>query len=77
MAAVEQIEILTDGASAIYGTDAIAGVINITLKKNFEDLEIRAKAERPTLEGGDPTDANDWANLSWTGRVLKQGGAGG
>lgn len=36
MAAVERIEILTDGASAIYGTDAIAGVVNIILKKDFE-----------------------------------------
>jgi iron complex outermembrane receptor protein len=37
-AAVEQVEVLKDGASAIYGSDAIAGVVNIKLKKNFEGL---------------------------------------
>ncbi len=39
MAAVERIEILTDGASSTYGSDAIAGVVNIILKKNYEGLE--------------------------------------
>jgi iron complex outermembrane receptor protein len=39
MAAVERIEILTDGASAVYGSDAIAGVINIIIKKEFEGVE--------------------------------------
>jgi iron complex outermembrane recepter protein len=36
LAAIEKIEILTDGASAIYGADAVAGVVNITLKSDFE-----------------------------------------
>lgn len=39
MAAVERIEILTDGASATYGSDAVAGVVNIIMKKDFEGLE--------------------------------------
>lgn len=39
MAAVERIEVLKDGASAIYGTDAIGGVINFILKKNYQGLE--------------------------------------
>jgi iron complex outermembrane receptor protein len=38
--AVERIEILKDGASAIYGSDAIAGVVNIILKKDFEGAQI-------------------------------------
>ncbi|MFT5482719.1 MAG: iron complex outermembrane receptor protein [Halieaceae bacterium] len=37
-ATIERIEILKDGASAIYGSDAIAGVINIILKRDFEGL---------------------------------------
>ncbi|WP_226468999.1 TonB-dependent receptor plug domain-containing protein [Luteimonas panaciterrae] len=37
--AIERIEVLTDGASAIYGSDAIAGVINIITRKNFDGLE--------------------------------------
>lgn len=34
--AIERIEVLTDGASAIYGSDAIGGVVNIILKSNYE-----------------------------------------
>ncbi|MDQ3027370.1 MAG: TonB-dependent receptor [Pseudomonadota bacterium] len=42
--AVERIEILKDGASAIYGSDAIAGVVNIILRKDFRGVELSAKA---------------------------------
>jgi iron complex outermembrane receptor protein len=42
ISAVERVEILKDGASAIYGSDAIAGVINIILRKDFEGTEIAA-----------------------------------
>ncbi|AFV00614.1 TonB-dependent receptor plug domain-containing protein [Simiduia agarivorans] len=38
--AVDRIEILKDGASAVYGSDAIAGVINIILRPNYEGLEL-------------------------------------
>ena len=41
-AAVERIEVLQDGASAIYGSDAIGGVINIILKKDYNGWEIGA-----------------------------------
>jgi iron complex outermembrane receptor protein len=37
---IERIEVLEDGASAIYGADAIAGVVNIITKKNFQGFEI-------------------------------------
>ena len=47
-AAVERIEILRDGASAIYGSDAIGGVVNIILRKDYEGLEISGSVERPT-----------------------------
>ena len=40
--AIERIEILKDGASAIYGSDAIAGVINIILLKHYEGAKITA-----------------------------------
>jgi iron complex outermembrane receptor protein len=43
-AAIERIEILRDGAAAQYGSDAIAGVINIVLKKTTESLEINANS---------------------------------
>jgi iron complex outermembrane recepter protein len=40
IAAVERIEILPDGASATYGSDAVSGVINIILKKNYQGVEV-------------------------------------
>lgn len=43
-AAIERIEILTDGASAIYGSDAIAGVVNIRFRNRFEGAETRLRA---------------------------------
>ena len=39
-ATVERVEVLRDGASTVYGTDAIAGVVNIITKKSFEGVEI-------------------------------------
>jgi outer membrane receptor protein involved in Fe transport len=40
-AAIERMEVLTDGASAVYGSDAVAGVINVITKKNYQGLEAR------------------------------------
>jgi len=53
MAAVERVEILRDGASAIYGSDAIGGVINVILKSDYEGLVVGGQASRPSDEGGD------------------------
>jgi len=43
-AAVERIEVLKDGASAIYGSDAIAGVVNVILRKDYKGIEMSAGA---------------------------------
>jgi iron complex outermembrane receptor protein len=43
LAAVERIEVMKDGASAIYGSDAIAGVVNVILKKRFEGTQVSAQ----------------------------------
>lgn len=40
---LERVEVLRDGASAIYGADAVAGVVNYVLKTDFEGLSVRAK----------------------------------
>jgi len=42
-ALIERVEVLTGGASAVYGSDAIAGVVNFIMKKNFEGLQIDAE----------------------------------
>src|SRR5687768_11395280 len=43
LAMVERIDVLTDGASATYGSQAVAGVANIITRKGFEGLEVSAK----------------------------------
>lgn len=48
MSAVERVEILTDGASALYGSDAIAGVVNFILKRNQQGGDIEANYNTPT-----------------------------
>jgi iron complex outermembrane receptor protein len=50
-AAVERIEVLKEGASAIYGSDAIAGVVNFILKKNYQGGSAGVSVGRST-EGG-------------------------
>jgi len=52
IAAIERVEILKDGASAVYGSDAIAGVVNFILRKNFQGAEISATGGTPTEHGG-------------------------
>ncbi|WP_163934737.1 TonB-dependent receptor [Paraferrimonas sp. SM1919] len=52
MAAVQRIEILTDGASSIYGSDAIAGVVNIIMKKEVEGVTINAGIGSRTRDEG-------------------------
>lgn len=53
MAMVERIEVLTDGASAVYGSDAIAGVVNVVTRKDFTGVQVTAGAHRPVTKGGD------------------------
>ncbi len=50
-AAIERVEVLLDGASAIYGADAIAGVINFITRKDFQGLELNSQLGK-TREGG-------------------------
>lgn len=51
-AAIERIEILSSGASAIYGSDAVAGVINFIMRDHFDGLEISARSGRLYDGGG-------------------------
>lgn len=45
--AVDRVEVLRDGASAIYGSDAMAGVINIITRSTFQGVRLSASVERP------------------------------
>lgn len=53
-ALVQEIQLITGGASAVYGSDAVAGVVNYILKDDFEGLEVNA-TYRTTGEGGGGT----------------------
>lgn len=55
LAAVDRIEVLRDGASAIYGTDAIGGVINFITKRNFDAGEVAFEMVNPSKDGGNET----------------------
>ncbi|WP_234400135.1 TonB-dependent receptor plug domain-containing protein [Shewanella marina] len=55
-AAVQRVEILTGGASAIYGSDAVGGVVNIILKEVYEGSKLAAKYYDPTQGGGEQYD---------------------
>ena len=58
VSAIERIDILKDGASAIYGSDAVAGVVNVVLKKDYEGLEINAGYGGTTGPSYDETTAS-------------------
>ena len=49
--AIERIEILSDSASAVYGADALGGVVNIILRNDYEGFEVELGTEFPSREG--------------------------
>ena len=84
LGAIERVEVLSDGASAIYGSDAIGGVINIITRVDYTGAEIMiggAEASIPLENGGDREEgsivfgaANDTTSLiagvSWNDREI-------
>jgi iron complex outermembrane receptor protein len=52
LAAIERVEVLKDGASGVYGSDAVAGVVNFILTKDFQGIEVGATLGTPTGSGG-------------------------
>jgi len=57
-ALIERIEVLRDGASAVYGSDAIAGVVNIIMKKNMKGASLSVYTGQNRLGDGKSTDAS-------------------
>ena len=57
LSVVERVEVLEDGASAIYGSDAIAGVVNIITRRNFQGAEVHAYYGEYE-DGGETTEAS-------------------
>ena len=52
LSAIDRVEILKDGASGVYGSDAVAGVINFILRRDFNGVEMTAYYGKPTTSGG-------------------------
>ncbi|MEJ6475682.1 TonB-dependent receptor domain-containing protein [Pseudoalteromonas piscicida] len=50
---IERIEIATGGAAAVYGADAVAGVVNIITKKSFDGIEVDVSTVKPEQSGGE------------------------
>ena len=55
VAAIERLEVLKDGASAVYGSDAVAGVVNVVLRNDFDGAEVSASYGATTESGMDET----------------------
>lgn len=71
VSAVERIEIVPDGASAIYGSDAIAGVANIILRNNYSGVETSARIAGTTDGGNFDQRFSALAGTSWnSGNLL-------
>jgi|HubBroStandDraft_1064217.scaffolds.fasta_scaffold00586_20 iron complex outermembrane recepter protein len=81
-AAIDHIEVLREGASSLYGSDAIAGVINFITKKDYNGGEVNLNYSHPEHPGGSSDDvdltygignlATDGYNLMFTGNFTQQ-----
>ena len=80
--AIENVQVLRDGASSLYGSDAIAGVVNFITNKDYQGGEVQVDVNHPQEAGGGSGDANfifghgdlasDGYNFMVTGSYSKQ-----
>jgi iron complex outermembrane recepter protein len=70
VAAIERIEILPEGASALYGSDAIGGVVNIILRKDLEGIEARVRGSTADGDANERSAAILVGHVGVRGRVL-------
>jgi iron complex outermembrane receptor protein len=84
VSALDRTEVLRDGASSVYGSDAIGGVINFVTKKSYSGASVTAKTNVPEMSGGGKSYgmsfiagkgslANDGWNVYVTGDMNRQG----
>ena len=87
LAAIERVEVLKDGASAVYGSDAVAGVINFVLRRDYRGAEVGLEYGNSTQGGGAVTRASvlwghgdtavDGHNITLIGTYQKEEGLSG
>jgi outer membrane receptor protein involved in Fe transport len=65
LAAVARVEVLTDGASAIYGSDAVGGVVNFIMRDDYEGAESQAHYGAVTTGPLQETDVSQLLGTSW------------
>ncbi|MCW2338181.1 outer membrane receptor protein involved in Fe transport [Sphingobium sp. B2D3A] len=71
LAAIDRVEIIADGSSALYGSDAVGGVANVVLRKSFTGFSTSAKVLTTTDGGGTGEQLTGVAGKSWqSGNVL-------
>lgn len=63
ISAIERVEVLTDGASALYGSDAVGGVVNFILRSDFEGAETRLRAG--SADGADEYSVSQVLGNTW------------
>lgn len=71
LSAVERVEVLADGASAAYGADAVAGVVNIILRDNFEGAETGIRFGATSQGGASEHAFSQVLGVSWqSGQIM-------
>jgi iron complex outermembrane recepter protein len=67
LSAIERIEVLPDGASAIYGADAVAGVVNIILRSDYNGAETSVRTGAATEGGDQEATVSQVLGRTWSG----------
>lgn len=68
---IERVEIQMDGASAVYGSDAIGGVVNVILRKDYDTVQVRLRRDGTTGGGNTQDNVAVNAGASWgSGNVM-------
>ncbi|WP_165793651.1 TonB-dependent receptor [Hyphococcus luteus] len=73
LAALDRVDVLLDGSSALYGADAVAGVVNFIVADDYEGAELRARAGGATQGGGFEQAYSAAAGTRWQGGSLLVG----
>jgi iron complex outermembrane receptor protein len=69
--AIQRVEVVTDGASSVYGSDAVAGVVNFIIRKDFEGFQSRVSAGATTEGGAEQVRLSQLAGKRWqTGNII-------
>ena len=63
--AIERVEVLKEGAASVYGSDAVAGVVNYIFRRDFEGIEVDVSTQETDL-GGQTDDKVSVISVSYT-----------